>query len=321
MSQKEIMAIIAKIHKNVLQKKYLCLHPECNEMSINSHLLQQKGILNHLAENNHLIEVKSKTIFEMKEGAFTKFDKIPVSQAVSFPLFCNYHDSQIFKVIETYPVDFTAYNNQLLFSYRSLCAELRKEEFGIEGARRILNAATLQNKINSRYLSNELEEGTVAFNALIKYKEMFEFEIANNSNRNFTFKTFKYEPIKIGVSAVFSVFVSDGDVVYKDDLNHDIFVNIIPQMDSLNIIIGYNNNYCDEWVVNYVKSWEGLTFAELKVAITDLIANRIETWTIAQSVYNSISDDKKREFLQYTNDTLNYTYKDSYRMSNFSIFD
>lgn len=321
MSQKEVMAIIAQIHKNVLKKDYICLSPKCTEMSINSHLLQQNGVLNNLAENNHLIEVRPKTIFEIQENSLTKFDRISVSKAVSFPLFCDYHDSKIFKVIETYPVDFMKYNNQLLFSYRSLCAELRKKELGIETSKRLLNANTLENMINSKYLSNEVEEETIRLNALIKYKEMFESEIGNNSAGNFTFKTLKYEPIKIGVSATFSVFVRDGNVDYKDELNHNIFVNIIPQIDSLNIIIGYHNNYCDEWVVNYVKSWEGLTFTELKVAITDLIANRIETWTIAESLSKSISEDKKQEFLKYTNDTSNYTYKNSYRISNFNIFD
>lgn len=123
---------IAQIYKNVYSKKCHCLEPTCDKEAINSHLLQRNGILSTITEKGHLIEIRPIDLFKWKKNQpMLEFKLIGINSAISLPLFCNYHDSSLFKNIESRTISFYLYENQLLFSYRTLCAELRKKERNI----------------------------------------------------------------------------------------------------------------------------------------------------------------------------------------------
>ncbi|MCF8296451.1 MAG: efflux RND transporter permease subunit [Saprospiraceae bacterium] len=47
------------------------------------------------------------------------FQKIGINQALTFPGFCNKHDTEIFREIETESIDFKNYKTNLLFSYKT----------------------------------------------------------------------------------------------------------------------------------------------------------------------------------------------------------
>jgi hypothetical protein len=73
--------IISKILKNVKNKvKWKCLSENCNNYSIKSHLLQQKGILNNIStDDNHLREMRmvdyvksQRAMIELKKSELNK---------------------------------------------------------------------------------------------------------------------------------------------------------------------------------------------------------------------------------------------------------
>ena len=78
-----------------------------------------------------------------------------------------------------------------------------------------------------------------------------------------------------------------------------VFVNIIPQENSLIIIIGYHKNYCNKWIIDYINSWGNLDKVTLQKKLTDLIATKVESWCIASSLFDSISHKNKEEFAKY----------------------
>ena len=126
----EIANKIDKIERHIEKKKWPCLHPYCKNIAINSHLLQRNGILDNVAENGHLYEARIKGIYRrIHDDEIVVLKKVGIRQAISYPLFCSEHDSTLFKPIEEKFIDFNDYNSQLLFSYRSLCSEIRKKEF------------------------------------------------------------------------------------------------------------------------------------------------------------------------------------------------
>lgn len=94
---KEIIKQITKIQKDILSpSNWTCLCPDCNNATINSHLLQRHGILDNLAENGHMFESKAKNFYDPKsiDGSF-KFHKIGINNAISWPIFCNHHDTVV----------------------------------------------------------------------------------------------------------------------------------------------------------------------------------------------------------------------------------
>jgi hypothetical protein len=94
------MGIYQNIRKNVYGKKWPCMAETCEKIAINSHLLQKNGILGNLVEDGHLVQIKPNDLFKIEHGGFVTFKTIGIDQVISYPLFCNEHDTTIFRSIE-----------------------------------------------------------------------------------------------------------------------------------------------------------------------------------------------------------------------------
>ena len=142
--EKQTLNIIGDIYKHVLKKSWQCMIPNCTECAINSHLLMRHGVLTNVVENNHLYELRVHMPYAFKKGVFpAQFKRVGINDAISYPLFCNSHDTSVFFEIEHGEIDYSKYRNLLLFSYRALCAEIRKKEIEVEKLTRIIASTTL----------------------------------------------------------------------------------------------------------------------------------------------------------------------------------
>lgn len=108
-------------------KKGYCLHPEasddtCSKKIIRSHTLQRKGGLSAIAENGHVISTKVgfEKIFK-NEGRVIP-DKVGLRSASTFMGFCNRHDTEMFRPVET-STALLADENCFLLSFRALAYE------------------------------------------------------------------------------------------------------------------------------------------------------------------------------------------------------
>lgn len=108
-------------------KKGYCLHPKasddtCSKKIIRSHTLQRKGGLSAIAENGHVISIKIgfEKLYE-HEGRVIP-DKIGLRSASTFMGFCNRHDTEMFRPVETGKALLTD-ENCFLLSYRALAYE------------------------------------------------------------------------------------------------------------------------------------------------------------------------------------------------------
>lgn len=311
--------IYSKIHKHVWDIEWDCLSNGCTKKSINSHLIQQRGILNTLTDNGHLYELKSVDVFKMKyDEAPFEFKKIGIRNAISYPLFCNECDTKIFKDIETEPIDFTKYRSNILLSYRALCAELRKKQRTIEIYTRMHNSNILQNQFNDEQKEDNesLLKGTeLGIKDLKKYKLILESEITNGTN-TFTFKVLKYNLIKIYGSAIFTPIYPTTKADQEEPFN-TIFIHILPYNNALYIIIGYHNSFKDTWIIDYVKSWENLTKEKLEIKLTDLFTVHIESWGLSPSLFEKIPTDRINALKKHWNKGMNYA---SQQPVNFNLF-
>ena len=279
---REIKNKLNKIERHIENEKWPGLHPNCQASAINSHLLQRNGILNNVAENGHLCEMRKPNVYE-RENKLIDIKKVGISQAISFPLFCSKHDSSLFKSIEGKHIDFDSYLSQLLFSYRSLCSEIRKKEFSIE----LYSAALPENKDKFDLLLHT----KLGLEDLKHYKRLFEDEIGMPQD-NFTFLHLSYPFIPVYASGTSTSFSLDGTIVDSTEgigvnqIIDSFFINIIPQKESLEIIVGYNNNHTNSKIKNYVNSWKNLSKLQLFNKIIDLFNDSLESWGMSPSFYN-----------------------------------
>jgi hypothetical protein len=306
---KEDLKILQQIFKNVRSKKQKCLI--CEENSINSHLLQKNGILNLISFKNHITQINGNDFFKAEKEGILGVKSIGINNAMSYPLFCNYHDTNVFAPIEKEEHKLDEYINQLLFSYRSLCAEARKKMMNIDIYERIKNSR--QFAINTSLIDmakSQIEASSMGIQDLNWYKDIMEQEINNsNSAQNFIFEKIDFDFIPVSASASYSPInpaVHNIEFLKNPEniLNY-IFINLIPQKDKLTLIIGYHRLKSDDWILEYISSWKKLSKLQFEEKLTDLFATKIETWAISPEYWNELKTKNIKSFKDYWNENAN----------------
>lgn len=290
---------LADAQRKALKVKWPCMCPKCTNKAINSHLLQRHGILSHVTVDNHLYEMTREDVFKWHENNPVRFKKVGLNNAISYPLFCDKHDTAIFLPIESGTIDFNDYNSQLLFSYRAVCAEIRKKEF--------ILLETKSNESNIEEMSLDREALLIGENKGIKdlqyYKYLLEGEIKVHKGK-FSFSHFSYPMLPIYSSASMSYEVFDPQkqrevkAAQKKKVWDALFIHIIPQPTSTEIIVGYHNNHTSKDMEDYVKSWGRLEVEELGYRLTDLFVAHVEDWGMSPQLYDRIPKDRFEVFFK-----------------------
>lgn len=290
---------LADTQKKLAKVKWPCMCPKCTDMAINSHLLQRHGILSHVTVNNHLYEISREDAFKWRENYPVRFKKVGLNNAISYPLFCDKHDTECFFPIESGTIDFEDYKSQLLFSYRAVCAEIRKKELTL--------LQTKENAANIEEISLIAEElltgGDKGIKDLNYYKYLLEDELKANKG-TFTFYHYSYPLLDIYSSATMSyeIFDSKRKRQVKDAIKKKVwdalFIHIVPQLTSTEIIIGFHNNHTSRDMEAYVKSWNGLAMEELGYKLTDLFVAHVEDWGLSPRLYERIPEERFKKFFE-----------------------
>ena len=96
--KKYIEKIIHKINVNSSRKQWNCSVNNCDQQSINSHILQKNGVINSIATDNHVYSIEPINIFKWENKSFNEivnFKKVSTNKILSYPTFCNAHDTNI----------------------------------------------------------------------------------------------------------------------------------------------------------------------------------------------------------------------------------
>lgn len=299
--------ILNSIKKNVRLKKWSCLHSVCDCDSINSHFHQQKGVLNLLAEDNHLFELKKNDLFQAKEKGEYGFFRIGIRKAFSLPMFCACHDTDLFKDIENKDtVSFDDYNTQLLLSYRACCNEIRRKEIVNEVYRRILQSKLFQNKIIKDAIIFDIPQHNLGIRDYMFYKGCFESQLSLHQTNTFSFEVFDYPLIKLCASGVFTPLDNFDSIRLQTYLNQEkplntVFINIFPYKNRLFLIFGYHNSFTSTWIKDYIRSWKDIDCKMLGIKLTDLFTTKMNSWILSPELFQKIPQCKKDIFINYWN--------------------
>lgn len=117
-------------------KMKACLYPIKNECKMpikSAHMIQNHGVLSQISYKRHVLGFPtSKTepleiLAQDKEKIYVqrKLEKIGVNEATTHTCFCNYHDSKIFRPIESNPNGFQSNDREqlFLFAYKAFASE------------------------------------------------------------------------------------------------------------------------------------------------------------------------------------------------------
>lgn len=261
-----------------------CFHPGCKAKSINSHILQKNGILSTLEKDGHLMEMKINPF----QDEIHFFKRIGINQAFSFRCFCNEHDSNLFKAIETQEIDFSNYRQLILFTLRTIYNEMFRKQVNIRMREMLI--AEYPNLFDVLQLASENEQENLGLLDIKKtekllWKDILEF------TQSFVFETRKINLIELCLSAFFNYETTRELDNYRQRYGKDkedvidIFINAFPYKNKTIVIIGYNKSHITE-VKGYVNSLIKESENRFLKQLTNLIMFRCETWVTSEDFYN-----------------------------------
>lgn len=289
-----------------LQKKSFnnwdCQCPGCTERAINSHLLQQHGVLDNASKSHKFREVRySYPTYWNTEKPNYEFKSVGINDAISYPVFCSKHDRELFRAIEVDTPDLDNYKNQLLYCFRTLCGEIRKIEVTMKQWVMIKDDTELSKNIrcpNPEDFEQRIRNGLHYGTFLRRYKDEIIQEM-NHPRKKFYFKHYSYPKLDVYSSAVIghdnTIYLNDG-IMNKQAL---CFIHVIPLKDTLEILIGYHKDYSSLFYKQYTELWRGLNETSLGIMLTDLFVNKIENFGLSEELYNQIPESNKLRFIEF----------------------
>lgn len=293
--------LITRLRGAAFNSSRQCLVDGCTDTAISSHLLQKKGILSNITVEQHLYEIAASVPFGMD------VDKVPVdykyvgiNQAMTLPLYCNTHDTQLFKDIEQGEIDHTKYQNQLLFAFRSCAGELRKKEVIADLFASMLFDRESRETTSPQFLlgiQNQLRLARLAASDLQWYLSRLETDL-NTGAESFRFVCREISPLEVAVSALFTP--NDNKLIYneyQEEALPSIFVNVIPRTKNTYVIVGHLLEHSSAYINDYVEKYISQEESVIRKLVSDVIIKHCETWAMSPSLYNTLSEKKKEDIL------------------------
>lgn len=289
--------------KEAISNINTCYHPDCNEKSINSHILQENGILSQISPDRHLWQL---VIDEFSENKF-KFKRTGIRNIFSFKCFCNQHDENLFKKIEKGQIDFKDYESQLLFTLRTIYNEIWRKEVNLK-----VNNCLIQKKPEIFNVPFFIEQNENEKLGLADLKNI-ETDIWNdliNGTQNFVFEERKLSKIEICLSAFYNYDSLEEMYNYKLKYGRPIervsmiFINLFPNNDNSILLMGYNKKD-EKKVKGYFYTFFKESTKRVERKITSLILFHCENWVASNEFYKSKIKGIEKLYV----DGLNYSFK------------
>jgi hypothetical protein len=310
--------IIANINKNVKNKQWVCLIEGCEKPAINSHMLQRNGILNNVAENFHVCEVKAIDVYAWKDKNLPKdilqIKAIGILHSHAYPTLCSSHDTAIFKPIEIHPVNFKNYKNSLLFAYRTLISLYRKEQIVLEKDSRMVNSQVLQSNLEAKMELEKISKRLKIQNHLLELRKKDMESIASDLesvSESFVNYCFDYPPLKVYAS---------GSLLCPEMLEH-VFINIFPYNERTFVLLTTRKTESN-WKSEFINSWKDLEEQQFKKRLTGFLTRQCENWGISPLIAENLNPDLRSKLYSARTEFLTNpsSILDPNLISPFSIF-
>lgn len=283
-----------------------CLAPseDCKNNPSDAHSIQNSRIFDLLEKDGHLVSFKIKT--DSKDGPYLDFDEnVGRNEASTFKGLCNKHDTEIFKEIETQPLDLKNNSKQLfLFAYRAV---LREMHAVIQSALR--TQSTYRKQVDLGLLPKNkpsdfgMWAGSWLSNSYLMnlYKKKFDEVYLTKSFKEVyhDFIVLEDQSPTIATSSLFSL----DHIKVRDDVAR-VALSIFPISNTKTYVLF---SYLDYEAPKAREELLDIFFAGplgRRKLISKLVLRNCENFFIAPDFFQSWKESKKKLIKQYFNETI-----------------
>lgn len=325
MNEKLFLQQIDLIRRKTESRSRKCLLNDCDNKAIKSHVLQKNGILSEMSVNNHLFQFGNASPFNIPIPNKRLFElpQIGVNDAFTFKGFCAEHDSSLFHSIENIPFDITKPASIALFSYRTLCQEIRRKEIASEITKQLISYNSTNPMID---LIINLHDGQIAgLKNLNFFKNEFESE-RDLKNDNYLYKICEIPRTEICISAPLQIYdgnnvFSDADRSFGEDGSPFVtsILNIFPFKEKSYVMLALHKKYWCFWSDELFNEFDKSNGNEHFKLLSDLISTRVEFWCMSPNLKAKIDKVKLDKLIKiWSNEVLNF---DADIPNNFNLFE
>ena len=268
-----------------------CLEPSesCQAEPINAHSIQNSRILELLAENGHVLR------FGLKHDRgvpSVSLERVGRNKASTFEGLCSKHDQEIFRPIDTEPVDLENAEHLFLLAYRSVLRELHTVIQAAVKFHLNFRAAVERGAVRSDIPT---PQGVAATDWMMnaydcyEYKKKFDDVLLNDRFDGVEHRSlfFPDAPPSIAVSALFSL----DDIEWPDDVAR-IALNVFPVKEGTHVVFSYLSEerpYAHQLLGRILEA-DGYYQRDL---ISRLILQNTENFVLAPAHFGTWSKEKK----------------------------
>jgi hypothetical protein len=277
--------LLTKCKSFAISQINTCYHPSCTDKSINSHILQKNGILSTIAMDRHLWEMG---IDNFKKPHY-QFKRTGINQIYSFNCFCNKHDTELFKKIETEDIDFNDYESCLLFTLRAIYNELWKKEVSVKICDCLIK--NRPDKFKNYAFLERIRQEKLGIGDL-KHTESEIWKDINTRTESFVFENRTISRIEMCLSSFYNYDTTKEmeDYIRKHGKDMDrvseIFVNIFPFGENSVLLMGFNKKD-EQKVKGYFYTFFKEAEKKVQRKLTNLMLFRCETWVVSDQLYKN----------------------------------
>jgi len=281
-----------------------CLSPgmTCEGKAIRAHSIQNSTVLDLLCRDGHVKALTKRVNWEL--GPQISFEDVGRNKASTFTGFCAQHDADIFRPIDTAPLDVADPEQLFLLAYRAVA---REAQASYDAACKIQSAYQKRVEHGLDDPNAPSPAGMLATQQMIRAYMLYRYKI----QYDFALHVKKFEAVRhriftltvarptIAVSALFSL-----DNVQVNDEWVDVAMTIIPLASTQTVAI-----------FSYVPDHEAVVTTELqrlflaqghyqKYELSKLILNYCENFVIAPDHFDTWSNEKVEAIRAYFLATL-----------------
>jgi hypothetical protein len=299
----------------------MCLFPGCSDIPIKSHSLQKSLLKSIVDSTNHVKRISINVEFKLN-GKITVLDEnVGINNASTFEGFCNKHDTEVFKSIETNVIDYNNNEHLFLLLYRSIAREYFESNKSFSLFKNTINELIKdmdENNMLGPCLWVQLYLKYCEYLYIEKIKENADICLINriwDNNYHYYHSTLdKFIPIFL--NSFFAVQGTNCDILYSKDITKEypLFcsVTILPQNNKTDIFYAVAKEQCYE-LRAFLRQFENKNIEELELFLSDLIIRNSDNFYISPEYWRKIPDEIKNRILTIFKKTINdreYIYND-----------
>jgi hypothetical protein len=275
-----------------------CLHPSlsCKRPPIRAHSIQNQRVLDLIQQDGHVMTLRHKI---KGNKPVLEFERVGRNQASTFTGLCSQHDTELFQVIDTEPLNVENDEHLQLLAYRSVMHDLHTN---IEQGNRLwylhgeLAKAAGQNPnlvITPAFLC-ALDFYKKAQNSFRYRSKHFDrpIEEGKKPDLKHSVLTLPNQAPVVAASCLFSTSHSEAGHIIGPTLN------IIPLNEKSTAVILSCPSEQEESVRKALEATCQAEDNQLKYEISKLIIQRVENFVLSPKHCNSWSADKKKRILE-----------------------